>query len=85
LLGLFLIPLALACFALQPTAQAVVPAPDGGYPNGNTAEGDDALFSLTSGVFNVAVGFNALYTNTSGYQNTAIGYHALYTAIGGTT
>ena len=31
--------LVLACFALAPTAQAVVPAPDGGYPGGNTAEG----------------------------------------------
>src|SRR4029077_179243 len=51
----FLVPLmlALAWFSLPPTARAVVPAPDGGYPNFNTAEGEDALFSLTSfGAYN---------------------------------
>ena len=39
---------ALACFGLSPMAQALLPPPppDGGYPNQNTAEGDDALFSL---------------------------------------
>jgi hypothetical protein len=31
--------LALGFLALSPVAQAVVPAPDGGYPGGNTAEG----------------------------------------------
>ena len=45
--GFILIPLVLACFALSPTAQGQLsPPPDGGYPNDNTAEGDDALFSL---------------------------------------
>jgi hypothetical protein len=33
----------LTCFALLPAAQALTPAPDGGYPNHNTAEGKDAL------------------------------------------
>ena len=47
---LLLIILTLHCFALLPKAQAVVPPPDGGYPNFNTAEGQKALFSLTSGV-----------------------------------
>jgi hypothetical protein len=28
----------LACFALSPAAQAVTPAPDGGYPNQNISE-----------------------------------------------
>src|SRR6266436_2642559 len=77
-LGLLLIPLALACFALSPTARAVSPAPDGGYPGQNTAEGDDALFSLTSGGDNTAVGFSALFNNTTGYFNTAVGDQALY-------
>ena len=36
---LLLITLALLCFGLLPTTQAVVPPPDGGYPGGNTAEG----------------------------------------------
>ncbi len=34
---------AFLCIGLVPTTQAVSPAPDGGYPNGNTAEGDFAL------------------------------------------
>ena len=33
----------IACIGLFPNAQAVVPAPDGGYPGGNTAEGQAAL------------------------------------------
>ena len=47
--GFLLIALALtlAWFALSPTARAVTPPPDGGYPR-NTAEGEDALFSLTT-------------------------------------
>src|SRR5437667_5629346 len=76
--GLLLIPLVLVCFALSPLAQAVSPAPDGGYPGQNTAEGDDALFSLTTGLSNTAIGFNALYSNTTGGGNTANGYLALY-------
>ena len=73
----FLVLLALACFALLPTARAVDPPPDGGYPNENTAEGEDALFSLTTGVNNTAIGFHALYSNTTGDANTATGNVAL--------
>ncbi|MGH9806342.1 MAG: tail fiber domain-containing protein [Terriglobia bacterium] len=70
--------LATACLAFSPAALAVDPPPDGGYPNGNTAEGQDALFSLTSaGIDNTAIGFDALYSNTTGSLNTAIGYAAL--------
>ena len=72
-----LIPFLLACFALSPRAQAVTPAPDGGYPNGNTAEGDNSLFSLTSGTNNTALGSNALLSETSGRDNTATGASAL--------
>src|SRR4051812_2650020 len=68
---------ALAGFALSPGAQAVSPAPGGGYPNFNTAEGDNALFSLTTGGLNTAIGFNALYSNTTGGHNTAAGTQAL--------
>ena len=38
-------------FALLQPARAVVPLPDGGYPGGNTAEGQNALFSLTDGTY----------------------------------
>jgi trimeric autotransporter adhesin len=68
---------AFACFALLQNAQAVVPPPDGGYANQNTAEGEDALFSLTTGTDNTAIGFNALLSNTSGVFNTATGRKAL--------
>ena len=67
----------LACFAISPMAQAVVPAPDGGYPGGNTAEGQAALFSLTTGGFNTAVGWLSLRSNATGTANTAIGAGAL--------
>jgi hypothetical protein len=76
--GLLLIPLALVCFGLSPTAQAVTPAPDGGYPGGNTAEGTAALFSLTTGLHNTAIGFHALYSEKTGNGNTATGKEALY-------
>jgi hypothetical protein len=69
--------IAVACFALSPTAQAVSHPPDGGYPGQNTAEGDDALFNLTTGTDNTATGFQALFSNTSGNGNTAIGTGAL--------
>ena len=72
-----LIPLLLVCFALLPRAQGVLPAPDGGYPGGNTAEGTNALFSRTSGVFNTAIGLNALLKDTTGSRNTANGANAL--------
>src|SRR6266403_235698 len=75
--GFLLIPLVLAWFALSPTARAVLPAPDGGYPNNNTAEGFNALFSLTTGYNNTANGANALSNNTTGYGNTANGIIAL--------
>jgi hypothetical protein len=64
---------ALVCFGLLPTMQAVSPAPDGGYPGGNTAEGQAALLSLTTGGFNTAVGFLSLRSETTGSFNTAIG------------
>src|ERR1700757_2503553 len=72
----------LACLALLATARAVSPPPDGGYGGDNTAEGGDALFSLTTGVWNAALGFRALYNNATGIRNTAIGYEALYNTNG---
>jgi hypothetical protein len=61
-----IIALVLAYCAHLPTAQAVVPPPDGGYPGFNTAEGDKALFGLSTGVANTAVGWYSLYSDTEG-------------------
>jgi hypothetical protein len=80
-----LITLALLCFELLPRAQAVVPAPDGGYPNFNTAEGQNALFSLTTGVANTAVGWFSLENNTDGSFNTGVGAGTLLFNIGDQT
>jgi hypothetical protein len=69
----------LGCFALAPALEALSPPPDGGYPGGNTAEGQNALTSLTSGTYNTAVGFDALSDNSTALFNTAIGSDALAT------
>ena len=80
-----LVALALACFALSPQAQAV--CQDACLTNFNTVQGDDALFSLTTGINNTAIGFEALYSNTTGFENTATGVGALFsnTTGGGNT
>jgi uncharacterized coiled-coil protein SlyX len=78
-LAFLLIPLLLGCVALAQMARAQLsPEPDGGYPNANTAEGEDALFSLSIGIDNTAIGFDALYNNNTSSGNTAIGFQALY-------
>jgi len=68
-----LISFSLVCFALIQNTQALNLPPDGGYPDGNTAEGQAALFSLTTSVANTAVGWLSLNTLDSGKFNTAIG------------
>ncbi len=77
--------LALALFGLAPAPKAfgVSPAPDGGYPGNNTAEGTNALFSLTSGINNTAVGANALLKTTDGGYNAAFGSRALENNVHG--
>ena len=72
-----LIPLLLACFGLSSTIQAVTPAPDGGYPGNNTAEGTDALLNRTTGAWNTAVGFQAQSGTTTGNSSVAVGFRAL--------
>src|SRR5580765_2106361 len=72
----------IVCIVLFPRAQAVVPPPDGGYPNFNTAEGQNALFSLTTGQWNTALGGFTLWRNTDGSYNTAVGTAALLLNVG---
>jgi len=83
--GCLLIAVALACFAVSPAPSAfgVSPAPDGGYPNQTTAEGQNALFNLTTGINNTALGFDALWHNTTGSYNTATGEQTLYLNVSG--
>jgi len=82
---LFFIALALLYFAILPKAQAVIPPPDGGYPGFNTAEGQKALFGLTTGVANTAVGWYSLFSNTDGSYNTGVGAGTLLFNIGDQT
>jgi hypothetical protein len=77
--SVILIAAVLACLAFSPSMQALLPppAPDGGYPNANTAEGNGALLHLTSGTQNTAAGYFALYGDETGSYNTATGALAL--------
>jgi hypothetical protein len=63
---------------LSSRANAVVPPPDVGYPGANTAEGQNALLSLTTGGNNTAVGWYSLRSDTTGGYNTGIGAGALF-------
>jgi Chaperone of endosialidase len=80
-----LITLALPCFWPLPRAQAVSPAPDGGYPGFNTAQGQNALFSLdtSTGFANTAVGSFSLKSIVGNSFNTAVGVGALLLNIAG--
>ena len=69
--------------ALALVAQGVSPSPDGNYPGFNTAEGQDALFSLTTGLWNTAIGGDALFSDTTGTGNTALGLNVLRHNISG--
>ena len=76
-LSLVLIPM-LTYFSASHSSQAVSPPPDGDYPGGNTAEGQNALLSLITGTYITAVGWFSLQTNLTGNFNTAIGAGTLF-------
>ena len=76
--------LALGSLALPQWTQAVSPAPDGGYPGGNTAEGYLALGSVTTGVYNTGIGVYSLLSITDQSLCTAVGAGALFSNTGGT-
>ena len=67
--------LALAWLGLSsaPNALGVVPPPDGGYPGFNTAEGQNALNSLTTGSGNTGIGWYSLFSATTASFNTGLG------------
>jgi hypothetical protein len=69
---------ALTCFGfLAPKAFGVSPPPDGCYPGFTTAEGCNALQSLTTGAGNTGVGWRALFGTSTASLNTGIGAGAL--------
>jgi hypothetical protein len=70
-------PLVLVTFALSSVTPAVSPPPDGGYQGYNTAEGQNALFSRTTGLWNTALGAFTLFGDTTGNGNTAVGVNVL--------
>src|SRR5215467_11088023 len=72
-----IIPFVLACFALLPQVRAVSPPPDGCYNNFTTAEGCDALNSVTNGSGNTALGWRSLFLDSTGSSNTGVGGGAL--------
>src|SRR5438093_1599601 len=78
--GFLLIPLILVAFALCQQTQAA-PNPEtpdpGAKPLSNTADGQGALQSVTSGLYNSAFGFLSVLSNTNANFNTGIGAGAL--------
>ena len=76
----------LTCLTIlsPPRAFGVSPAPDGGYPNANTAEGTGALNNLNTnnGGGNTALGDFALQALTAGSNNTGVGAEALFSNTG---
>ena len=74
----FFIVVLIVCLGALQNTHAVSPAPDGGYPGGNTAEGQNALLSLTTGGYNTAVGIFSLRSDIAGSYNTAVGAGALF-------
>jgi hypothetical protein len=71
---LLLITLALVCFGFLPKAQAIEPAaPDTALPGGNTADGQLALASVTTGLYNSAFGIYSLLSLTDGKFCTGVG------------
>ena len=67
-------------FALLPEVKAapeVAPPPGGCYPNFTTAEGCNALNSLTTGSANTGISWRSLFSVGDGSFNTGVGAGAL--------
>ena len=74
---------AVGCFGLSPVAQAACPSPNQGCGNNNTADGQNALLSLTTGTYNTAVGSESLKVLTNSSFCTAVGAGALFANTAG--
>src|SRR5204863_3057668 len=83
--GFLLIPLILVCFALCQQVQSATDTPDPGgtLPTSNTADGQGALGSLTTGLYNSAFGFLSLLSLSDGNFDTGVGAGALLVDNGG--
>ena len=68
-----LLAVGLSAFCPIPKGFGVVPPPDGAYAGGNTAEGQNSLLSLTSGLYNTGVGIYSLLSLTDGDFCTGLG------------
>ena len=78
----------LICFGLLPATHAVVPAPDGGYPDNNStgSNTDNGAYALVTNTEDnkTANGSQALEGNTTGDNNTVNGAYALKSNTTGT-
>ena len=74
---LFVITFLLACFGVLDGAQAIITDTQGWFQNGNTAEGQNALFNMRGGRYNTALGLLSLNALANGSSNTAVGAWAL--------
>src|SRR5437868_13437906 len=69
---------ALVCFGLCQQVQSATDTPDPGtLPTSNTADGQGALGSLTTGLYNSAFGFLSLLSLSDGNLDTGVGAGAL--------
>jgi hypothetical protein len=76
--GFLFVPFILVSFALSQQLQGATDTPDpGAKPLSNTADGDNALLSITTGLYNSAFGFDALLANADANFNTGVGAGAL--------
>ncbi len=65
---------ALVCFGLCQQLQSATDTPDpGAKPLSNTADGTNALLSITTGLYNSAFGFDAVLSNSDASFDTGIG------------
>src|SRR5438552_18212530 len=76
---------ALVCFGLCQTVQSATDTPDpGSLPTSNTADGQGALGSLTTGLYNSAFGFLSVLSLSDANFDTGVGAGALLVDNGGT-